>query len=55
MDALFLARLQFALTIGRVSAVDFTTINDVVLELFDLAKEHDADYDGWEASVETGE
>lgn len=44
----------YGLTVGRVNAVDFTTINNVVLELFDLAIEYNGDYDGWETSVEAG-
>ncbi len=44
----------FALQIARVSAVDSVTINNAVLELYDLAAEHDGLYDGWETSVETG-
>lgn len=45
---------MFALTVDRVNAVDFTMINNVVLELFDLASEYNGAYDGWETSVETG-
>ncbi|MEM7234990.1 MAG: DUF695 domain-containing protein [Planctomycetota bacterium] len=32
--------------------VNYGTINDVTLELFDLAKETGGEYDGWEARVE---
>jgi regulator of RNase E activity RraB len=32
--------------------VDLRTINDVVLDLFDLAGECAGEYDGWETSVE---
>ena len=30
------------------------TVDRVVLELFDLSGEFDAEYDGWETSVEKG-
>ncbi len=46
---------RFGLTLSRFHAVDFRTINDVVLELFDLAQKYAGDYDGWETSVERGE
>lgn len=44
----------FGLTVSRSHAVDLGTINDVVLELFDLASQYAGDYDGWETSVEKG-
>jgi regulator of RNase E activity RraB len=44
----------FGLSIARVHAVDYLTINHVVLELFDLAEEHQGEYSGWETSVEDG-
>lgn len=44
----------YGLTIARVTTVDYTTINNVVLELFDLAQECNGDYDGWETQVTTG-
>lgn len=46
---------KFTLKVARTHAVDFGTINDVVLELFDLAEECNGEYDGWETPVETGE
>ena len=46
---------QFGLTISRSHTVDYRTINDVVLELFDLAGECSGDYDGWETKVEKGD
>jgi regulator of RNase E activity RraB len=46
---------KFGLMLSKVHTVDFGTINDVVLELFDLAGECSGDYDGWETSVEKGE
>ena len=45
---------KFGITLSKVHAVDFRTINDVVLELFDLAGECAGEYDGWETSVEKG-
>ena len=42
----------FGLTVSRSHAIDFGTINDVVLTLFDLADEYAGEYDGWETSVE---
>ncbi len=45
---------QFGLRVSRSHAVDFRTIDDAVLELFDLAGECGGDYDGWETSVEKG-
>ena len=44
----------FGLVLSRFHAVDFGTINDVVLELFDLAEVCAGGYDGWETSVEKG-
>jgi len=46
---------RFGLTLSRSHAVNFRTINNVVLELFNLADECAGDYDGWETSVEKGE
>ena len=45
----------FGLTVSRCHAANFDTINDVVLELYDLAGECGGDYDGWETKVEKGE
>lgn len=45
----------FGLMVSRPHAVDSSTINDIVLSLFDLAEDCDGDYDGWETSVEKGE
>ena len=44
---------KFGLTVSQTHAVDFRTINDIVLELFDLAGECGGDYDGWETKVES--
>ncbi|MDB5388062.1 MAG: hypothetical protein JWM11_3708 [Planctomycetaceae bacterium] len=45
---------SFSIGFSKVSAVDFVTINNVVLELFDLAEEHHGEYTGWETSVQKG-
>jgi regulator of RNase E activity RraB len=42
----------FSLCISKVSAVNFETINGVVLELFDLAEAHNGEYTGWETTVQ---
>ena len=39
------------LVIARAQSVEFNQINAAILELFDLAQEHDAVYDGWETGV----
>lgn len=46
---------RFGTRISRVDAIDYNSINAVVLELFDLAQQCNGEYDGWETSVETGE
>jgi hypothetical protein len=38
--------------IHRVDHVELGKIHEVVMNLYDLAKEHGGDYDGWETSVE---
>lgn len=42
----------FSLCVSKPTSLEDMTINDVVLELFDLAQEYDADYTGWETSVQ---
>lgn len=44
--------LPFGATFERMDSVDWDSINQVTLELFDLAKAFSGDYDGWETSVE---
>jgi uncharacterized protein (TIGR01619 family) len=39
----------------RIDNVDWNSINQVTIELFELADSLAGDYDGWETSVETGE
>lgn len=40
-----------SLSVVRADRVDLNSINPVVLDLFELANEMDADYDGWETAV----
>jgi len=44
---------RFGLQITRDQSVTHDQINDAVMELFCLAKEVEADYDGWETQVIT--
>jgi regulator of RNase E activity RraB len=40
------------LQIYRTDHVDLESINAIVLQLFDLSEKYNANYDGWETSVE---
>ena len=42
---------RHAVILERIDAVDDVTINNVVLELLELANSHAGDYDGWETEV----
>jgi hypothetical protein len=42
----------FSVSFERVDSVDWNSINEVTLELFDLAESLAGDYDGWETSIE---
>lgn len=42
----------FGVSFERVDRVDWDSINQVTIELFDLAESVGGDYDGWETSVE---
>jgi len=44
----------FSLCIGKVMSLDEIAINELVLELFDLAAENQGEYTGWETSVQRG-
>jgi uncharacterized protein (TIGR01619 family) len=44
----------FGVTVKKAHSVDYPTIDQHVLELFDLAERYNGDYDGWESSVERG-
>src|SRR5690606_41208769 len=35
----------------RIESVDFLHINDLTMQLLDLANSHGGDYDGWETQV----
>lgn len=42
----------YSLQIARVDKVDIDSVNDYILNLWDLADECNGNYDGWETSVE---
>jgi uncharacterized protein (TIGR01619 family) len=42
----------YALHVGRVDKVDYQSVHEYVLYLWELAGEHNGDYDGWECTVE---
>lgn len=44
--------LSFGLQIKRVDYVDYNNIDEYTLYLWQLAKNYNAEYDGWETSVE---
>lgn len=44
--------LPFGLKIKRLDHVDYNHIDEYTLYLWQLAKNHNADYNGWETSVE---
>lgn len=44
----------FVACLERANPVDYETINDVVVELLRLTKDHHGIYDGWEAQVTDG-
>lgn len=43
---------KYCAQLHRLDAVELEEIHDVVMNLMELAEEHDGDYDGWETSVE---
>jgi regulator of RNase E activity RraB len=45
--------LPFGISFERVDHVDWDSINQVTIELYDLAEANGGDYDGWETSVES--
>ncbi|MFN6104527.1 MAG: DUF695 domain-containing protein [Planctomycetaceae bacterium] len=45
----------WSVSFERVDNVDWNSINEVTIELLELANSLAGDYDGWETSVETGE
>lgn len=42
----------YKLHISRVDNVDYNSVDEYVLELFEIATECNGDYDGWETSIE---
>ena len=45
-------RYPFGLQISRVDRVDWRSVDDYVLKLWNLANECNGNYDGWETSIE---
>ena len=45
--------MPYSVGLQRVSAVELDVIDEITFELFDLAQEHDGDYDGWGSPVVT--
>lgn len=43
--------MPYGASIQRVSPVDWDTIEDITIELFDLARENDGEYEGWGSQV----
>jgi uncharacterized protein (TIGR01619 family) len=41
----------YGVSLQRVSPVDWDTIDEITFELFDLAREHNGDYEGWGSQV----
>lgn len=46
--------MPYSISLKRVSAVDWETIEGISYELFDLAIEHNGEYDGWGSPVVKG-
>jgi uncharacterized protein (TIGR01619 family) len=44
----------FSLGYSKISAIDFETMNETVLELYDLVDENNGEYAGWETTVQKG-
>ena len=42
----------YVLHIGRIDKVDYQSVNDYTLYLWELANEHNGHYDGWGCSIE---
>lgn len=45
------AELPYTVNLQRVSPIDWDTIDEFTFELFDLAAEHEGEYDGWGSPV----
>jgi uncharacterized protein (TIGR01619 family) len=48
------ADLPYSVNLKRVSPIDWDTIDEYTFELFDLAREHEGEYDGWGSPVVKG-
>lgn len=44
----------YTVSLERVSPVDWETIEEITFDLFDLANDHDGEYDGWGSPVVRG-
>ncbi len=47
--------LGYQAVVSSVAVPDLNDMNEITLQLLELAQAHDGDYDGWECSVETGQ
>ena len=47
------SELPYGASLQRISPVDMETIDEITFELFDLAREHDGEYEGWGSQVVT--
>lgn len=47
-----LGDLPYSLNISRSDFIDWKSINDVTIDLMNLAKTYNGEYDGWETSIE---
>ncbi|MBS0204536.1 MAG: DUF695 domain-containing protein [Planctomycetes bacterium] len=45
--------LPYGVSLQRISPVDMDTIDEITFELFDMAREHDGEYEGWGSQVVT--
>lgn len=45
------AEMPYGVSLQRVSAVDWDTIEDITIELFEMAQEHGGEYEGWGSQV----
>ena len=47
--------IGYQAVVSSVAVPDLNDMNEITLQLLELAQAHDGDYDGWECSVETGQ
>jgi regulator of RNase E activity RraB len=45
-------KFPYKLHISRIDNVDFDSVDEYVLDLWEFANECNGDYDGWETSIE---